>query len=44
MTHLLERIQHLDPAKLTDPRSDNIRWLELLNEVKPRLDTFDSVL
>jgi len=44
VTDLLEHIRDLDPATLTDPRSYNIRWLELLNEVKPQLDTFDSVL
>ena len=24
---------------LTDPRHYNIRWLELLNEIKPRIDS-----
>ena len=29
---------------LTDPRFYNIRWLELLNEVKPQIDHFRAVL
>ena len=29
---------------LTDPRYYNIRWLELLDEVKPRLESFRSLL
>jgi hypothetical protein len=29
---------------LTDPRHYNIRWLELLTELKPSLDKFESVL
>ena len=41
---LLERIEVADPAKLTDPRCYNIRWLELLNELKPRLESYSSVL
>lgn len=43
VTELLGRIDHEDRAQLTDPRCYNIRWLELLNEVKPSLDRFDSV-
>ena len=43
VTELLGRIDHEDRARLTDPRCYNIRWLELLNEVKPSLDRFDSV-
>jgi nucleoside-diphosphate-sugar epimerase len=41
---LLERLDMRDPAALTDPRFYNIRWLELLSEVKPRLEPFASVL
>jgi nucleoside-diphosphate-sugar epimerase len=41
---LLERIDVSDPARLTDPRCYNIRWLELLNEVKPRLESFSKLL
>src|SRR3954447_11088378 len=44
VTDLIERVRHLDAAKLTDPRCYNIRWLELLNELKPALDEFDTVL
>jgi hypothetical protein len=29
---------------LSDPRHYNIRWLELMHEVKPRIETFGSVL
>jgi nucleoside-diphosphate-sugar epimerase len=41
---MLSRIDVSDPAKLTDPRCYNIRWLELLNELKPRLEAYSSVL
>jgi nucleoside-diphosphate-sugar epimerase len=41
---LLARIEGDDLAGLTDPRCYNIRWLELLYEVKPRLDAFSEVL
>jgi nucleoside-diphosphate-sugar epimerase len=41
---LLPRIDLADPGKLTDPRYYNIRWLELLSEVKPRLESFQKVL
>jgi nucleoside-diphosphate-sugar epimerase len=40
---LLKRIDLEDRAMLSDPRYYNIRWIELLNELKPRLETFDSV-
>jgi nucleoside-diphosphate-sugar epimerase len=40
---LLERIDVSDPAKLTDPRYYNIRWLELLKDLKPRLESYPSV-
>jgi nucleoside-diphosphate-sugar epimerase len=44
VTDLLEKIDHEDRAQLTDPRAYNIRWLELLTQVKPQLDQFETVL
>ena len=44
VSDLLARIEGDDLAGLTDPRCYNIRWLELLHEVKPVLDTFAEVL
>ena len=44
VTDLLEKIGTADRAFLSDPRCYNIRWLELLHEVKPALDAFSSVL
>ena len=44
VTELIERFGDADPARLTDPRGYNIRWLELLNELKPSLDSFSTVL
>ena len=44
VTDLLERIDHEDRARLTDPRGYNIRWLELMAELKPQLDRFATVL
>jgi nucleoside-diphosphate-sugar epimerase len=41
---LLTRLDPDDRAHLTDPRCYNIRWLELLHEVKPVLDSFTAVL
>jgi nucleoside-diphosphate-sugar epimerase len=41
---LLDRIRDSDLTDLTDPRYYNIRWLELLHEVKPVLDPFSAVL
>jgi nucleoside-diphosphate-sugar epimerase len=41
---LLDRLDPDDRAHLTDPRCYNIRWLELLHEVKPVLDSFTAVL
>src|SRR3954463_1710705 len=40
---LLKRIDLEDRTMLSDPRYYNIRWIELLNELKPRLETFSSV-
>jgi nucleoside-diphosphate-sugar epimerase len=44
VAELLARIDLQDRATLNDPRHYNIRWLELLNEVKPRLEPFTAVL
>jgi nucleoside-diphosphate-sugar epimerase len=44
VSDLLERIAAYDAAKLTDPRCYNIRWLELLSELKPGLERFETVL
>jgi nucleoside-diphosphate-sugar epimerase len=44
VSEMLARLDLEDRAKLTDPRHYNIRWLELLHEVKPRFEQFGSVL
>ncbi len=44
VTDLLGRIDLADRSELSDPRYYNIRWLELLNEVGPRIERFGSVL
>jgi nucleoside-diphosphate-sugar epimerase len=44
VSSLLERVDIADRTMLTDSRHYNIRWLELLNEVKPRIERFHSVL
>jgi nucleoside-diphosphate-sugar epimerase len=44
VSDMLRRIDPDDRAHLTDPRCYNIRWLELLHEVKPVLDSFTAVL
>jgi hypothetical protein len=41
---MLHRIDFGNQGYLTDPRHYNIRWLELLTELKPGLDRFASVL
>jgi nucleoside-diphosphate-sugar epimerase len=41
---LLATIDPIDRSLLTDPRHYNIRWLELLQEVSPRIEQFGSVL
>ena len=41
---LLVRVQDLPAETLSDPRNYNIRWLELMNELKPKLERFESVL
>jgi nucleoside-diphosphate-sugar epimerase len=44
VSDLLDRVVDSSPAELTDPRHYNIRWLELLNEVRPRMEQFGGVL
>jgi nucleoside-diphosphate-sugar epimerase len=44
VSDLLKRIDVDSLAGLTDPRCYNIRWLELLYDVKPLLDAFPEVL
>jgi len=44
ITGILSSIDVGDRAMLTDPRYYNIRWLELLNELRPQLDQFEAVL
>jgi nucleoside-diphosphate-sugar epimerase len=43
-TELVERLAAADKAQLTDPRHYNIRWLELMNELKTSFDRFQTVL
>ena len=40
VSDLLSRIDRDNRVYLTDPRAYNIRWLELLHEVKPVVDSF----
>jgi len=44
VSDLLGAIDIKDRSSLTDPRYYNIRWLQLLNEVQPRIEEFGSVL
>jgi nucleoside-diphosphate-sugar epimerase len=44
VTDLLDRVADAKPADLTDPRCYNIRWLELMNQLKPSLERFATVL
>ena len=44
VSDLLDKLDPNDRTRLTDPRAYNIRWLELLAELKPRLDQFQTVL
>jgi len=44
VSELLEQIGTVSPSELTDPRCYNIRWLELMNELKPSLERFATVL
>ena len=41
---LLSRLDLEDRTALTDPRHYNIRWLELMSELKPRIERFGSLL
>ena len=41
---MLTRLDGSDRTMLSDPRFYNIRWLELLNELKPCIERFSSVL
>jgi nucleoside-diphosphate-sugar epimerase len=41
---LLSRLDLEDRTSLTDPRHYNIRWLELMNELRPRIERFGSLL
>jgi len=43
-TDLVARFEDADKAYLSDPRHYNIRWLELMNELKSSLERFESVL
>jgi nucleoside-diphosphate-sugar epimerase len=44
VTEMLEKLESADASQLTDPHHYNIRWLELLCEVRPALDSFPAVL
>jgi nucleoside-diphosphate-sugar epimerase len=44
VSDLLTRIDVADRAYLTDPRHYNIRWLELMHEIQPRIERFGTVL
>jgi nucleoside-diphosphate-sugar epimerase len=44
VAELLERIDLADRTFLSDPRHYNIRWMELLNEVGPRVSRFGAAL
>ena len=44
VSDMLTRIDLQDRVKLTDPRYYNIRWLELMNELEPRIEQFGGVL
>jgi nucleoside-diphosphate-sugar epimerase len=44
VSNMLTAIDLGDRSKLTDPRYYNIRWLELMNEIGPRIERFGAVL
>jgi nucleoside-diphosphate-sugar epimerase len=44
VSDVLASIDLSDRSRLTDPRYYNIRWLELLHELEPRIERFSSVL
>jgi nucleoside-diphosphate-sugar epimerase len=41
---LLARIDTGDRTQLADPRHYNIRWIELMQEIQPRIERFGTVL
>ena len=41
---MLTSIDVGDRSTLTDPRFYNIRWLELMQEISPRIERFGAVL
>ena len=41
---MLARIDIGDRTQLADPRHYNIRWIELMHELHPRIEHFGSVL
>jgi nucleoside-diphosphate-sugar epimerase len=44
VSNMLTAIDLGDRSKLTDPHYYNIRWLELMNEIEPRIQRFGAVL
>jgi nucleoside-diphosphate-sugar epimerase len=44
VSNMLTAIDVGDRSTLTDPRYYNIRWLELMNEIEPRIQRFGAVL
>src|SRR3954463_10804454 len=44
ISDMLTAIDLSDRSKLSDPRYYNIRWLELMNEIEPRIQRFGAVL
>jgi nucleoside-diphosphate-sugar epimerase len=44
VSEMLAEIDLSDRSKLTDPRYYNIRWLELMHELEPRIQRFGAVL
>jgi nucleoside-diphosphate-sugar epimerase len=44
VSEMLAETDLSDRSKLTDPRFYNIRWLELMHELEPRIQRFGAVL
>jgi nucleoside-diphosphate-sugar epimerase len=44
VSEMLTEIDLADRSSLSDPRYYNIRWLELLHELEPRIQRFGAVL
>ena len=42
-TDLVKRLADADTAQLTDPRHYNIRWIELMHELRPSFERFQTV-